>query len=102
MTFCCQAQLPDCTLGLGSSKTENIITIFQLNAAQIAVLEELQGKAEVSNKILEEETKKLFAPEGFFSFPGAGPGRPSAGSFVRSCAACRQPAVLLMNYMRPI
>ena len=61
ISFLCHAQLPDCTLGLGSSKTENIITIFQLNEAQIAVLEELQGKAEVSNKILEEEAKKLFA-----------------------------------------
>lgn len=60
------AQLPDCTLGLGSSNTENIVAIFQLNESQTAVLEELQGKLAVTNKVLEEETKKLFAehPQG--------------------------------------
>lgn len=61
ISFFGHAQLPDCTLGLGSSNTENIVTIFQLNKSQIAVLEELQGKVEVTNKLLEEETKKLFA-----------------------------------------
>lgn len=54
------AQLPDCTLALGSVETETLVAIFQLNEPQKGTLAELQGKLQVESKSIEDQTKKLF------------------------------------------
>lgn len=60
VSFFGMAQLPDCTLGLGSAETETLVGVFQLNEQQKATLAELQGRLEVEGKSIEDQTKKLF------------------------------------------
>ena len=60
ISFLGMAQLPDCTLGLGSAEAETVIGVFQLNAEQKATLEELSGKLQIATKSIEDQVKQLF------------------------------------------
>ena len=50
-----------CTLDLGGKNAETMIKVFQLNEAQLGILETLQGELAVETKSLNEEIEKLLA-----------------------------------------
>ena len=54
-------QAQNCTLDIGGKNAETIVTVFQLNKAQMATLETLQGELAVETKSLEEQIEKLLA-----------------------------------------
>ncbi|WP_298472715.1 hypothetical protein [uncultured Maribacter sp.] len=49
----------DCTLDIGGGNTEVLISVFQLNANQVAKLEALQGEFKVKAKASQDEMDKL-------------------------------------------
>ncbi len=51
----------NCTLDIGGKNFKAIIDVFQLNEAQMATLETLQGELAVVTKSLEEQIEKLLA-----------------------------------------
>ncbi|HMB64427.1 MAG TPA: hypothetical protein VKN36_15210 [Eudoraea sp.] len=57
--FGVQAQLPDCTLGLGGKDTEVLSQVFQLNDEQLNSMELLIGELQTGNKVLEDQIKEL-------------------------------------------
>ena len=54
-----QAQV--CTLDIGGKNSETMVRVFQLNEAQIMILETLQGELAVETKALNEQIIKLLA-----------------------------------------
>ena len=54
-----QAQI--CTLDIGGKNAETMVTVFQLNEAQMTILEALQGELAVETKSINEQIEKLFA-----------------------------------------
>lgn len=50
-----------CTLALGEKNSKIIIDVFQLNEAQIAILETLQGELAVATKTWDDQIEKLLA-----------------------------------------
>ncbi len=51
----------NCTLDIGGKNAETMVTVFQLNEAQKATLETLQGELAVATKSLEDQIEKLLA-----------------------------------------
>ncbi|HEA21310.1 MAG TPA: hypothetical protein ENH87_10365 [Pricia antarctica] len=54
-----QAQV--CTLDIGGKNAETMVRVFQLNEAQMMILETLQGELDVETKSLNEQIEKLLA-----------------------------------------
>ncbi|MGB7393443.1 MAG: hypothetical protein WA913_03520 [Pricia sp.] len=50
-----------CTLDIGGKNTQSIVEVFQLNEAQIEMMETLRGELEIETKGLEEQIEKLLA-----------------------------------------
>ncbi|MGB6151450.1 MAG: hypothetical protein WBG48_05610 [Pricia sp.] len=59
LTGSLQAQI--CTLDIGGKNAETMVTVFQLNEAQMAVLEALQGELAVETKSINDQIEKLLA-----------------------------------------
>lgn len=57
--FNVQAQLPDCTLGLGGKDTEVLSQVFQLNDEQLNSMAHLIGELQSRNKVMEDQIKEL-------------------------------------------
>lgn len=55
-----------CTLDIGGKNTETMVTVFQLNEAQIATLEILRAALAIETKSVNEQIEKLLAehPQG--------------------------------------
>lgn len=51
----------NCTLDIGGKNAETMVTVFQLNEAQMATLETLQGELAVETKSIEDQIQKLLA-----------------------------------------
>lgn len=51
----------NCTLDVGGKHAKTLVTVFQLNEAQMATLEILQGELAVETKNLEDQIEKLLA-----------------------------------------
>ncbi len=54
------AQLPDCTLGMGGKDTEVLTKVFQLNDEQIKTMDLWIGELHSRNKEIEDRIKELF------------------------------------------
>ena len=52
-----------CTLDVGGKNSRTIIDVFQLNEAQIGIMETLRGELVVETKGLEEQIEKLLAEQ---------------------------------------
>lgn len=59
-SFNTNAQLPDCTLGIGGKDTEILIQVFQLNEEQKSAMNIWIGELEIANKLNEDKIKLLF------------------------------------------
>lgn len=53
----------NCALDIGGKNTETIISVFQLNEAQVATLETLRGELHMETKNLGEQIEKLLAEQ---------------------------------------
>lgn len=51
----------NCTLDIGGKNVETMVTVFQLNDAQMATLETLQGELTIETKSIEDQIAKLLA-----------------------------------------
>ncbi|MEB8344661.1 hypothetical protein OO010_01270 [Flavobacteriaceae bacterium KMM 6898] len=49
----------ECTLGIGGRDAETIIQVFQLNAEQVAKMDELRSALDLETSPMEEQIKKL-------------------------------------------
>lgn len=50
-----------CTLDIGGKNAETIVTVFQLNEAQMAILKTLQGELAIESKSVNDQIEKLLA-----------------------------------------
>lgn len=55
-----QAQLPDCTLGIGGKDNKTIIQVFQLNDEQQSRLDQWVAELGQENKLTQDQIKILF------------------------------------------
>lgn len=53
----------DCTLDLGGTNLDTLIKVFQLNDAQIALVEHWQAELQLQMKSIEDEAKELLAKQ---------------------------------------
>jgi len=58
LSFSVYAQ--NCTLDIGGKNIGQIVTIFQLNEAQVGTMEELRAELEITAKTIEDDIQKLF------------------------------------------
>jgi len=50
----------NCTLDIGGKNIDQIVTVFQLNEAQVGTMEALRAELEIKAKTIEDDIQKLF------------------------------------------